>query len=243
MPYPIIFEVQSKKMAHLHPLVHILKRSISLSALAIFVCLFSACSPPPAPKVDTFGELDSARIAADTSMQSNMDLSYEYQKSLVLSDSVVFDFLAYDRPSLDDKTKWEGKFIVIERTSTSQDTVIRGARFGPVRGLNLTDLDGDGRPEILFYENQTAQKYKWLVRIFSPKPDGSYREIRWTELDAKPSPDHYRGGDTFFVYQNYLIRRFPYFEKDVEESTKANLWQSYKLNNGKLILENEKLVQ
>ena len=216
---------------------------IFFSALIIFVCLFSACSPPPAPKADTFGELDSARIAADTSMQANMDLSYEYQKSLILNDSVVFDFLAYDRPSLSDAKKWEGKFIVIQRTSTRQDTIIRGSRFGPVKGLCLADLNGDGRPEMLFYEDQTAQKYRWLVRIYSPRPDGVYKEIRWTELDVKPSPDHYRGGDTFFVYQNYLIRRFPYYEKSVEESTNANLWQSYKLNNGKLVLENEKLAQ
>ena len=214
-----------------------------LSALIIFVSIFSACSNKPAPKPDTFGELDTARIAADTSMQANMDLSYEYQKSLALNDSVVFDFLAYDRPTLTDKEKWEGKFIVIRRTNTRQDTVVKGSRFGPVKGLCLANLDKVDGHEIMFYEDQTAPKYKWVVRIYRPAHDGSYQETRFTELDAKPSPDHYRGGDTFFVYQNYLIRRFPYYETSGEKNSKANLWQSYKLNNAKLVLENEKLAR
>jgi hypothetical protein len=214
---------------------------ITSSLLIFFVCLFSDCSNKPAAKPETFGELDTARIATDTAMEANIDLSYEYQNTLAQNDSVVYDFLAYDRPTITHKKKWEGKFIVIKRTNTQQDTIIKGSRLGPVRGLSLADLDGDGRPEILFYEDQAADTYRWIVHIYSPHTDGKYQEIRWREDEAKSSPGHYRGRDTFFVYQDHLIRRYPYYGQG--DTASAHQWQSYKLKSGKMVLENEKLVQ
>ena len=215
-------------------------RYFVLLLLSLFVSFFSDCSNHAAVQPNTFGQLDSARIAADTSMQDNMDLSYEYQKTLILNDSVVYDFLAYDKPSNTDSKKWEGKFIVIKRTNTRQDTIIKDSRSGPVKGLCLADPDNDGKPEIIFYEDNTAQKYSWVVRIYSPIAEGRYREIRLTEFGVKPDPDHYRGGDTFLVYQSYLIRHYPYYEKAGDTVAKGSWWQSYKLSKGKPILNSEK---
>lgn len=176
-------------------------------------------------------------------MQANMDLSYEYQKTLVQNDSMVYDVLAYDKPSNSDPKKWEGKFIVIRRTNTKQDTIIKDSRFGPVKGLSLADLNNDGHPEILFYEDQTADKSRWHLRIYTPRPDGTYQGIYWRELDAKSSAGHYRGADTFFVYEHHLIRRYPYYEMNDSTSAKSDQWQSYKLAGGQLVLENEKKVE
>lgn len=212
----------------------------SLWTLVLFVTLFSACSNPPVAKHDTFGELDSTLIAADTAMEVNMDLSYEYHKSLVQNDTTVFDFLAYDKPKGQNSKEWESKFIVIKRTKASQDTVIKDHRLGPVEGLSITDLDQDGQPEILFYENQTATKSRWQVNIYTPGPKGKFKEIQWRELDAKSPVGHYNGGDTFFVYQDHLIRRFPYYAKSDDKKAQSTIWQSYILRNGKVTLDNEK---
>lgn len=221
--------------------IRLTRRSISI--LAIFVSLFSACSNAPVAKKDTFGEIDSALIAADTAMQVNMDLSYEYHKSLTQNDSTVFDFLAYDKPKGQTSKEWESKFIVIKRTKSSQDTVIKDHRFGPVLGLSMADLDQDGRPEILFYENQTANKDRWRMNIYSLGADGRFKDIHWREPDAKSPAGHYNGGDTFFVYENHLIRRFPFYDKTDDTKPKSTVWQSYILSHGKITLDNEKTQQ
>ena len=215
-------------------------RYFPLLILSVLVSLFTDCSNKPAP-TETFGELDTTVIAADTSMQVNIDHSYEYQKTLVQNDTTVYDFLAYDRPQKGSNTIWESKFIVIKRTNTRQDTVIKDNRVGPVKGLCLADLDHDGRPEILFYEDQSIDKSLWRVRIFSPGPDGKYARVVWGDLDLKPTENH-KAGDTLFVYQDHLIRRYPYYEVGDTLATGA-FWQSYQLNKGKLVLENEKRVQ
>ena len=205
--------------------------------------LFSACSPDKSTDAQkTFGEVDKTVIAADTTMQTNMDLSYEYQKTIKLNDTTLFDFLAYDRPSRDKPKEWEGKLIIIRRTNSRQDTVVKDNRLGNVKGLSIADLDQDGRPEILFYEDQTVDKNNWHLRIYSQKADGTFKGIYWRELDAKTANDHYRGQDTFFIYQNHLIRRYPYYEpNNIATTTQANLWQSYKLSHDLLVLENEKI--
>jgi hypothetical protein len=217
-----------------------LLRFFSLFIFSAMVLCFSACTNrPTAP--DTFGTLDTARVAADTAMQANMDLSYEYQKTLVQNDSIVFDFLAYDRPGRDNTKEWDEKLIVIRRTNTRQDTVIRSFRLGAVKGLAIADLDQDGRPEILYYEDQTVDKNRWHLIVYSQNPDGTFRTIHLRQLDAKTPNNNYLGGDSFFVYKNHLIRRFPYYEPDNTGTAKASLWQSYKLVKDKLVLENEKI--
>jgi len=230
-----IFAAQIKKMIFSC-------RYFSLTVLAGLACLFTECSNPDKVQQDTFGELDTTKIATDTSMEVNMDLSYEYQKTLTQNDSVVFDILAYDKPSNSDPKKWEGKFIVIRRTNTKQDTIIKDSRFGPVKGLSLADLDHDGRPEILFYEDQTADKSRWHLRIYIRKPDGTYKGVYWREQDVRSSADHYRGFDTFFIYENHLIRRYPYYEGKDSANANADLWQSYKLSRDQLVMENERKV-
>jgi len=212
-----------------------------LISLLIIAGSFAACSNKQGAKTTTFGEINTDSIAKDTAMQVNMDLSYEYTKALALNDTTVFDFLAYDRPVRNDPHQWEGKFILIRRTRGGQDTVIKANRTGPVTGLSLADLDHDGQPELTFYENQTAGKDRWLLRVFRHFTSGKYEETDLHELDAKSPPGHYRGRDTFFVYENHLIRRFPYYEQPADTASKGRVWQSYSLTSGRISLDNEKM--
>jgi hypothetical protein len=214
----------------------------SLLFLSVFTLLLAGCQDHKDPSIENFGQIDSSLIAADTTMQVNMDRSYEFQKTLVKNDTEVYDFLAYDKPKGSSNPEWESKFIVIRRTSTRRDTVIKDFRFGPVKGLTLADMDQDGRPEILFYEDHSPDKYSWIVRIYSLQADGKYNEIRLKEYDAKSISGHYRDGDTFFVAQNYLIRKTPYYEKQKDNLASGYVWQSYHLSGGKLILAKEKMV-
>ena len=121
--------------------------------------------------------------------------------------------------------------------------MIKDHRIGPVSGLSIADLDQDGQPEILFYENQTATKSRWQMNIYTPGANGKFKDFHWRELDAKSPTGHYNGGDTFFVYQDHLIRRFPYYEKQADTKPQSTIWQSYILRNGKVTLDNEKTQQ
>lgn len=213
-------------------------RFFSLAGLICLVSLFSQCSNKPERKVDTFGELDTNKVAADTSMQVNMDRSYEYQKTLIQNDSVVFDFIAYDKP-VSSSTEWTSKFIIIRRTKARQDTVVKGSRMGPVCSLGIGDMDQDGKPEIFFYDGSSVTKNRWVLNIFRFVSDTSYEYIRWRQLDAISSSDHYNGDDTFFVYKNYMVRRYPYHEHYDDRKTNGYTWQSYRLQNGKMQLQKE----
>ena len=212
--------------------------------LLFLICLFpllilSSCQDHRDTSIDTFGELDSLQVAADTTMQVNMDRSYEYQKSLVENDTTVYDFLAYDKPKGSSSPDWESKFIIIKRTTHTHDTIVKEYRTGPVKGLALSDLDHDGKPEIQFYEVSRADKIKWLVRVFTSSGTRSYHEVSLRPVDVGSDLGHYRGGDTFFVSDDHydLIRQYPYYKNTTDSFPDAVTSQSYKLSGNKLIFE------
>ena len=208
----------------------------------ILYILLSLCSCKPKPKAGevSFGDIDTSHIAADTSMQVNMDRSYEYQKPLPESDSVVYDFLAYDRPQPSNTRNWERKFLVIRRTGAGQDTIIRGSRNGVVGSIWLSDLDGDGHSEIMFYDHPFTSPAH--VRLYAYEFDGTkrYHDIKFNSGEMSPS---YRGGDSFFVYDGYLIRRYPSFKSNKDSIPRSERWESYKLEKETLVLSKSKEVE
>jgi len=219
------------------PMVCVLTNRISI-LLVVFVCFFADCSNKNNTAVKTFGDLDSASIASDTTMQVDMDLSYEYQKNLAQSDSVVFDFLAYDKPKGQTGKDWESKFHIIRRTSHAEDTVARGYRSGTVQAIWLSDLDQNGQTEIMFYAYPKASKAKATLIAYEMGTDRKAHPIR---SELKEDIQHYRGRDTFFVYQDRLIRRYPYYLRPQDSIATGSDRQSYILTNGKLALETEKI--
>jgi hypothetical protein len=212
-----------------------------LFILASFSLLLSSCQDRK-PAIDTFGELDSLKVASDTTMQVNMDRSYEYQKSLVESDSVVYDFLAYDKPKGSSSPDWESKFIVIRRTKFNQDTVIKDNRSGIIQSTFLADINENGRKEVLFYEYPKHDaKPPMKVSFFVCEMNGR-NKVQSTTTDFKFDDQHYKGRDSFFINENYIIRRSPYYSKSIDSPASGMLWQSYKISGGRLVLAKEKMV-
>ena len=208
--------------------------------LSAFALLLSGCQDHKDPSIENFGQIDSSLIAADTTMQVNMDRSYEFQKTLVKNDTEVYDFLAYDKPKGSSSPEWESKFIVIRRTTSASDTVIKDIRSGIVRSLWLSDLDENGKPEIMFYEYpkknaKASQPFEFYA--YQMEGRGKAHKI---EIEVKHNALHYKGQDSFFVDASYLIRKTPYYENQKDSLASGYLWQSYKLVNGKLIFDKEK---
>jgi hypothetical protein len=211
----------------------------SLFLFATPFILLYGCKGKPTNQAANFGDLDSSKIAADTTMQANMDLSYEYQKTLKESDSVVFDFLAYDRPQPGNDKVWESKFLLIRRTKTAQDTVIKGSRSDVVKNIWISDLDKNGKPEIMFYEYPRASKKRIQLYVFEIESPTTFRSI---ESNFKEYGLNYRGGDTIFAFDKYLIRKFPTYKKAEDKTPSGAIWESYKLEKGKLVLFKTKEV-
>ena len=209
--------------------------------LALTIIGLSSCQDHP-PGPDTFGELDSTKVATDTTMQVNMDRSYEYQKTLVENDTLVYDFTAYDKPKGSSSPEWESKFIVIRRSTHESDTIIKDTRSGMVQGLWLSDLDGNKKPEIIFYEYpKRGAKDQSAVSLYAYETDGRKAGHK-LEAGLKTDAAHYRGLDSFFVSDGYLIRRYPYYSHISDSTASALLWQSYALNSGRLVFEKEKSI-
>jgi hypothetical protein len=81
-----------------------------------------------------------------------------------------------------------------------------------------------------------------VVRAYTNAADGKYRAVRLREFDAKTDAAHYHGRDTFFVHQNYLIRRYPYYEKQTDSLPQGTWWQSYQIRGGIFVLAKEQGV-
>jgi len=215
-------------------------RYFSLIILTGIVGFFSDCSNKATAPQNTFVELDSAGIASDTALQADMDLSYEYVRSLVQNDSVVYDFLAYDKPKGQTGKEWESRFHIIRRTGHSEDTVAKGFRSAAVLAVWLSDLDRNGQEEIMFYEYPKASKKQVALIAYEMS---AHQKAHKIEVNLREDIQHYHGRDTFFVYQDRLIRRFPYYSSSHDSIATGSDWQSYRLSNGKLVMENEKVEE
>lgn len=207
---------------------------VILTSASLF--LLSSCQNR-GPAIDTFGQLDSAQVAADTTMQVNMDRSYEYQKVLPENDTVVYDFLAYDKPKGSSNPEWESKFIVIRRTSSFQDTIIKDHRAGVVQHVSLCDLDQNGKPEIMFYEYPTFRmKGAAPCELFLYETNGRAKGTKTpVTLQNTALAQHYKGKDSFQIAANTLVRIIPYYAQPSDSLPSSQLSQVYKLKDHRLV--------
>src|SRR3954468_2227804 len=76
-------------------------------------------------QVPVVGDLDSAAIARDTAMQMGFESSYEYHKTLVANEQLVYDVVGYGGPASN------GEFAILRRAANNKaDTVVKQTRNG-----------------------------------------------------------------------------------------------------------------
>lgn len=198
--------------------------------------LLSSCQDRK-PAIDTFGQLDTAMVAADTTMQVNMDRSYEYMRTFAEGDTVAYDFLAYDKPKGSSSPEWESKFILIRRSRTTSDTVVKSIRSNVVKSSWMSDLDANGRRELFFYEFPKAAGNGW-AELYAYESNGR-RPMSKIDAALRNDRAHYRGGDSFFVAADRLVRIAPYYRSVGDSIPSGQERQSYRLAHGKLVFETD----
>ncbi len=112
--------------------------------LSIVYCLSSvtACQSQH-DKTPVLGDLDSSAIAIDTNMQKGFESSYEFHKTLVVHDKLVYDVIGYGGPAS------HGEFAILRRGADNKsDTVMKGERDGMIAEAFLADSNNNKREEV-----------------------------------------------------------------------------------------------
>jgi hypothetical protein len=94
----------------------------------------------------------------------------------------------------------DGKPLALERQKLD----------GTVVGAEVEDLNGDGLPELLIFEQSAGSGSYGSVWAWSVSRRGSLLPIRLGAMSSRDSTG-YRGHDKFAVVESNLVRRFPIY--------------------------------
>lgn len=187
--------------------------------LLLCVALFS-CNPNNNTQPQ-FGTLDTQAIAADTTMQLAMESSYEFHKTLNLNSNEVIDAVAWGAPK-------QGEYALMFRDTLGSDTIAKTMRNGRVKDCWLTDLNANGKPEV--------------IAIIQTTDSNSYEEILGYEIEGKKAAvnlpfnikllkqyvSEYRGNDTMYYspQTETVYHEFPLVNAD---TVAGRMFIQYKL--------------
>jgi hypothetical protein len=131
-------------------------------SLLFVVCglLLNSCNQNSnrAPEV---GEIDTTAIAQDTSMQKGFESSYEYAKTLVVHEHLVYDIRAYGGPAS------SGEFAIIRRGADNKsDTVVIEKRNGAIEDAFLKE----NHLNIIVRAGDSTRTLSYNLRDLNNKP-------------------------------------------------------------------------
>jgi hypothetical protein len=181
-----------------------------LSAIVI-ICstILCACNNKPQQQTDTVGEIDSTAIARDTNMQESIDNSYEFATTLDISPALAYDVRAFGGPAS------RGEFAIIRRgVGNKPDTVAQGLRYGTIVNTFAADLNNNGQQEIYIVTQSTDGSLHEELIAFQFDDKGGATGLILPPVPPEEKAAGYRGHDTIYVEDNYLIRQFPIYKKD-----------------------------
>lgn len=132
------------------------------SLLLLVTCsLFLVSCQSNQNQIPVLGHLDSAAIALDTAMQLGFESSYEYHKTLVVNNKLVYDIVGYGGPAS------KGEYAVLRREEGNKtDTVSKGVRNGVIVGAYLADSNHDNLMEVVIeVKNPATDTIRSIIRF------------------------------------------------------------------------------
>jgi len=94
-------------------------------------------------KIPVVGHLDSAAIAIDTIMQKGFESSYEFHKTLTVTEKLVYDVVGYGGSAS------SGEYAILRRGAQNKtDTVMKGKRDGIIADAFLADSNNNRLEEV-----------------------------------------------------------------------------------------------
>jgi hypothetical protein len=136
--------------------------------LSIVYCLlsFSSCNQNQnQSNIPVVGTLDSVAIAQDTSMQKGFESSYEFHKTLIVNENLVYDVVGYGGSAS------TGEYAILRRgVDNKTDTVSKGRRDGIIADAFIADSNKNQKEEVyVVIQNPTQAATKKLLRYEAQK--------------------------------------------------------------------------
>lgn len=200
---------------------------ISFFLLSLFFLFFNSCSNKAKPE-NTFGSIDLEAIAADTTMQSNIEASYEYVKDHPFRGNRVFSVINGGYTGFKDA-------IVAERiTMLDFDTlVILELDNELIEQSYVTDFDDDRSPEIMVITRLKGGKY-FVNYIVTKKGEGWSAQRMSLEQMMK---GYYRKGANWTLDTEMLQLEYPYFKTPTDTLNSGISRIYFKLKNNRFVAE------
>ena len=136
--------------------------TLTLKHLNTFALVFllSACTQNQ-NQIPVVGDLDSSIIAMDTVMQKGFETSYEFHKTLVANEKLVYDVIGYGG------TSSQGELAILRRDAENKtDTVIKEKREGIIADAFLADSNRNNKMEVyVIIQNPIHASEKKLLRF------------------------------------------------------------------------------
>lgn len=126
----------------------------------VFCFLFLVSCQSNQNQIPVVGSLDSSAIAIDTLMQKGFESSYEFHKTLIVHEKLVYDVVGYGGSASN------GEYAILRRGADNKaDTVMKGKREGIIADAFLADSNKNKREEIyLVIQNPLQVSSKKTLR-------------------------------------------------------------------------------
>lgn len=150
-----------------------------------------------------------AGIAAPTAAQAPKVMApFRYHKSIEVAPGKFFDVLSWGRGS-----ETIGAFQILRSDSADMKyTTTTGDLEGSIKDVLNADMDTDGNPEIFIHTQATDSTNAAKIFAFEYNDDKA-RQLDFPRL-TRSQRKGYRGNDTFFVKDGYLMREFEVYSED-----------------------------
>lgn len=118
-------------------------RFLVLGSWFLVLVVLTSCTSGNKDKTPVLGHLDTLAVAMDTAMQLGLESSYEFHKTLTVSDTLVYDVIAFGGPAS------KGELAILRRGAANKtDTVFKDMRTGIIADTWLADSNNNKKPEV-----------------------------------------------------------------------------------------------
>ncbi|MBC9929336.1 PliI family lysozyme inhibitor of I-type lysozyme [Chitinophaga qingshengii] len=101
------------------------------------------------------------------------------------------------------------------KDTTRADTIVEKDFKGAVSDVAVTDLNGDGQPELYVFSTSAGTNLYGKVYAFAIQPKGVVK-INTGALDSLSGKD-YKGRDSFYIQGKELIRSYPAMQEGQQD--------------------------
>jgi hypothetical protein len=131
---------------------------------------------------------------------------FRFHQRLELSDRTRIDVLSWGAASIG------GYLILLSDDSANVYSAVSEERDGAISECWLTDLDKDGRSEVIIAMRSAGSGGYGTLSIHELGDEGRFSQIPFPELPEKLSAG-YMGHDSFAVKDDRIVRTFPIYQR------------------------------